>query len=65
MVAVRAVPRSPRRGLTRPSLVDLPPVAGRFAHQDTLVLPYGLADQSISIATLSISQLLATMNPAS
>jgi predicted GH43/DUF377 family glycosyl hydrolase len=37
---------------------------GGFAHNDTLVLPYGIADQSISIATLSISELLESMTPA-
>jgi predicted GH43/DUF377 family glycosyl hydrolase len=34
---------------------------GGFAHNDILVLPYGIADQSISIATLSIEQLLSTL----
>jgi predicted GH43/DUF377 family glycosyl hydrolase len=34
---------------------------GGFAHNDTLVLPYGIADQSISIATLSISELIDSM----
>ncbi len=34
---------------------------GAFAHGDTLVLPYGLADQSIRIATLSLSQLVAAL----
>jgi predicted GH43/DUF377 family glycosyl hydrolase len=34
---------------------------GGFAHHDTLVLPYGIADQSISIATLSISELIKSM----
>ena len=36
---------------------------GAFAHHDTLVLPYSIADQSISIATLSIDGLLGTMRP--
>jgi len=36
---------------------------GGFAHGDVLVLPYGLADQTISVATLSIAQLLSTMRP--
>jgi predicted GH43/DUF377 family glycosyl hydrolase len=36
---------------------------GAFAHDDTLVVPYGIADQSISIATLSIKDLLGTMTP--
>lgn len=34
---------------------------GALARHDTLVLPYGIADQSIGIATLSISNLLDTM----
>ena len=34
---------------------------GGFARGDTLVLPYGIADQTTSIATLSIEELLATM----
>jgi len=34
---------------------------GAFAHDDVLVLPYGIADQTISIATLSIRQLLDTL----
>lgn len=34
---------------------------GAFAHNDTLVLPYGVADRSISIATLSVEQLIASM----
>ena len=36
---------------------------GGFAHNDMLVLPYGVGDQSISIATLSIEQLLSTLQP--
>lgn len=34
---------------------------GAFAHKDTLVLPYGVTDQSISIATLSIDALINSM----
>ena len=34
---------------------------GAFAHDDILVLPYGIADQTISIATLSVTELLATL----
>jgi len=34
---------------------------GGFAHGDTLVLPYGIADQSIGVATVSISRLLASL----
>jgi predicted GH43/DUF377 family glycosyl hydrolase len=36
---------------------------GGFAHNDILVLPYGIADQTISIATLSISELVASLRP--
>ncbi|MCU1503639.1 MAG: glycosidase, -protein [Ilumatobacteraceae bacterium] len=36
---------------------------GGFAHGDVLVLPYGVADQMISVATLSISQLLGSLRP--
>jgi predicted GH43/DUF377 family glycosyl hydrolase len=38
---------------------------GGFAHRDILVLPYGIADQTISIATLSITELLGAMGPVS
>jgi predicted GH43/DUF377 family glycosyl hydrolase len=38
---------------------------GGFAHNDILVLPYGVGDQSISIATLSIEQLLSTLQTES
>ncbi|MDO8361908.1 MAG: glycoside hydrolase family 130 protein [Actinomycetota bacterium] len=34
---------------------------GGFAHHDTLVLPYGRADQSIAIATFSIAGILGSM----
>ncbi|MGH9132866.1 MAG: glycosidase [Ilumatobacteraceae bacterium] len=34
---------------------------GGFAHNDTLVVPYGVGDQTISVATLSISELLRTL----
>jgi predicted GH43/DUF377 family glycosyl hydrolase len=34
---------------------------GAFTHGDVLVLPYALADQTISIATLSVTQLLGSM----
>ncbi|MEO8693971.1 MAG: glycosidase [Acidimicrobiales bacterium] len=36
---------------------------GGFAHNDVLVLPYGIGDQTIAIATLSIEQLLSTLQP--
>lgn len=35
---------------------------GGFVHGDTLVLPYGVADQSIAIATLSIDELLGSLH---
>ena len=35
---------------------------GGFAHGDTLVLPYGIGDQRISLATLSVSQLIGSMS---
>jgi predicted GH43/DUF377 family glycosyl hydrolase len=34
---------------------------GAVAHNDILVLPYGIGDQTMSIATLSIEQLLGAM----
>jgi predicted GH43/DUF377 family glycosyl hydrolase len=34
---------------------------GGFAHNGTLVLPYGVADQEIAIATISIDQLIGAM----
>ena len=34
---------------------------GALAHGDVLVLPYGFGDQAIAIATLSIDQLLGTL----
>jgi predicted GH43/DUF377 family glycosyl hydrolase len=34
---------------------------GAFAQGDVLVLPYGIADQSIAIATLSITRLLGSL----
>ena len=34
---------------------------GGFAHGDVLVLPYGIADQRIAIATMSISQLVGSL----
>lgn len=37
---------------------------GGFAHGDVLVLPYGVADQSVAIATMSIRELLASLTPA-
>jgi len=36
---------------------------GGFAHGDRLVLPYGIGDQRISFATLSINALLDNMQP--
>jgi predicted GH43/DUF377 family glycosyl hydrolase len=34
---------------------------GGFVHNDILVLPYGVADQSIAVATMSITKLIASM----
>ncbi|MEO5840545.1 MAG: glycoside hydrolase family 130 protein [Acidimicrobiales bacterium] len=49
-----------RRGGYVPNVVYS---CGGFAHNDILVLPYGVGDQSISVATLSIEQLLSTLQP--
>jgi len=38
---------------------------GGFAHGDVLVLPYGIADQRIAIATMSISELIRSLRPVS
>jgi predicted GH43/DUF377 family glycosyl hydrolase len=51
-------PRDGRRDGYVPNVVYS---CGGFAHGDTLVLPYGIADQSIGIATFSITALLASM----
>jgi predicted GH43/DUF377 family glycosyl hydrolase len=51
-------PRNDRRDGYIPNIVYS---CGGFAHNDTLVLPYGNADETISIATLPISQLLHTL----
>jgi predicted GH43/DUF377 family glycosyl hydrolase len=37
---------------------------GAVSVGDTLVLPYGIGDQTIGVATLSIDELLASMSPA-
>ena len=34
---------------------------GGFAHGDTLVLPYGIGDQTIAVTTFSIERLVAGM----
>jgi predicted GH43/DUF377 family glycosyl hydrolase len=34
---------------------------GGFVHDDVLVLPYGVGDQRIAVATLSVRQLLASL----
>ena len=34
---------------------------GGFAHGDTLVLPYGIGDQTIAVATISLERLLGVM----
>lgn len=52
------VPTAHRRDGYVPNVVY---TCGALAHHDTLVLPYGIADQSISIVTLSITQLLASL----
>lgn len=36
---------------------------GGFAHGDVLVLPYGVADETIAIATMSIRELVASLTP--
>jgi predicted GH43/DUF377 family glycosyl hydrolase len=36
---------------------------GAMAHEDMLVLPYGVGDRSIAVATLSIDQLLGSLVP--
>ncbi len=36
---------------------------GGFANGDHLVLPYGVADQTIAVATMSISDLVASLQP--
>ncbi len=36
---------------------------GGLVHRDTLVLPYGVADSSISIATFQVPELLEAMKP--
>lgn len=36
---------------------------GGFIHRNTLVLPYGIADQSISVATYDVAALLAGLRP--
>ena len=38
---------------------------GGFAHGDLLVLPYGIGDRSISVATIGISALIASMQRVS
>jgi len=37
---------------------------GSLIHSDTLYIPYGVADQSISCASVSIEDLLGAMEPA-
>jgi predicted GH43/DUF377 family glycosyl hydrolase len=51
-------PESDRLGGYVPNVVY---TCGSMAHGDTLVLPYGVGDQAIAIATLSISALLRAM----
>jgi predicted GH43/DUF377 family glycosyl hydrolase len=51
-------PEGERTGGYVPNVVY---TCGSMAHGDTLVLPYGVGDQAIAIATLSISALLKAM----
>ncbi|MCU1391608.1 MAG: glycosidase [Ilumatobacteraceae bacterium] len=54
------VPGNDRRDGYVPNVVY---TCGALAHGDVLVLPYAIADQRIRIATLSITELLATLQP--
>jgi predicted GH43/DUF377 family glycosyl hydrolase len=36
---------------------------GSFAHNDILILPYGVGDQTISIATFSVDELVRSLRP--
>ena len=36
---------------------------GALRHGDRLVVPYGVGDQTIAIATLSVSELISAMHP--
>jgi predicted GH43/DUF377 family glycosyl hydrolase len=51
-------PDDHRRGGYVPNVVYS---CGGFAHGDRLVIPYGIGDQRISVATVSISDLLGSM----
>ncbi|MBI4935364.1 MAG: glycoside hydrolase family 130 protein [Actinobacteria bacterium] len=51
-------PEGDRTGGYVPNVVY---TCGSMAHGDTLVLPYGIGDQAIAVATLSISELLRAM----
>ena len=53
-------PRSDHRDGYVPNVVYS---CGGFAHGDTLVLPYGVADQSIAVVTMSISELIGSLTP--
>lgn len=52
------VPQPSRRDGYVPNVVY---TCGGFAHGDTLVMPYGTADQCIALATMSITQVLESM----
>ncbi len=54
------VPVGPRQDGYVPNVVYS---CGALAHEDTLVLPYGIGDQRIAIATTTVSGLLASMTP--
>jgi predicted GH43/DUF377 family glycosyl hydrolase len=53
-------PRADQRGGYVPNVVY---TCGAVARHDTLVVPYGVADQTIAIATLSITELIDSMTP--
>jgi predicted GH43/DUF377 family glycosyl hydrolase len=53
------VPHPTRRDGYVPNVVYS---CGGFAHGDTLVLPYGTADHCIAVATMSISEVLTSMD---
>ncbi len=54
------VPQVTRRNGYVPNVVYS---CGGFAHGDLLVLPYGVADQSISVISASLDGVLASMEP--
>ncbi len=54
------IPSAAQRGGYVPNVVYS---CGGFAYGDVLVLPYGVDDESIAIATFSLNALLASMRP--